>query len=95
MASARGKDCTVRIPSVCNRDAETTVGAHVNDLKFRQGHKAPNYLVARCCSSCHAVVDAERDTADFSYQTIKQMHYEGVLLSLMDYVEEGLMEIHD
>ena len=36
-ASARGEDCTLRIPMVCNRDRTTTVYCHSNRLEHGKG----------------------------------------------------------
>jgi hypothetical protein len=55
---ARGKDCQVRIPGVCNFDPETTVLAHVRLTGISgMGIKAPDLLGAHCCSACHEYCD--------------------------------------
>lgn len=52
---AKGQECTVRIPSICNHDPETTVLAHLNGGGI--GMKHPDLLGAWACSACHAWID--------------------------------------
>jgi hypothetical protein len=55
---ARGKECMVRMPYVCNYNPETTVLAHI-----RRGHvagvgqKPPDICAVWACSSCHDAID--------------------------------------
>ena len=59
---ARGMDCTVRIPGVCNFNPETTVLAHVRQVGISgMGRKAPDLLAAYACSACHEYCDTHRD----------------------------------
>lgn len=53
--SARGEQCLVRIPGVCNRDPETVVFAHLNGGGLAMKH--PDTEGAYCCSACHDVLD--------------------------------------
>ena len=59
-ASARGMDCTVNIPSVCNYEPETTVYAHATVLPPTGiiGGKHTDVLGGYySCSSCHDAMD--------------------------------------
>ena len=57
---ARGKECQIRIPGVCNHDPETTVLAHWRGLGLSGiGKKAPDELAAWACSECHRFVDGQ------------------------------------
>lgn len=60
--AARGEDCLVMIPGVCNRNPETTVLAHSNRLADGKGMglKAPDTAAAFACSCCHDVLDGRR-----------------------------------
>lgn len=55
---ARGKECMVRMPYVCNHNPETTVLAHI-----RRGHvagvgqKPPDLCGVWACSACHDAID--------------------------------------
>lgn len=57
--SAKGEECTIRLPMVCNYDTTTTVLCHSNKLADGKGMglKAPDTRAAYGCSACHDVVD--------------------------------------
>lgn len=70
--SAKGKDCTFRIPGICNWNPETTVWCHSNESVDGKGAglKARDVEGAYGCSACHAYYDGgyanlgiDRDTA--------------------------------
>jgi len=58
-ASARGEECTLKIPGVCNYNPETTVWAHSNQAKHGKGMglKAADEYGCYACSSCHTFLD--------------------------------------
>jgi hypothetical protein len=58
-ASARGQDCTLRFPGICNRNPETTAWCHSNRLEDGKGmgSKAPDHQGCYGCSDCHAWLD--------------------------------------
>lgn len=60
--AARGQDCTMLIPGVCNRDPDTTVLCHSNALADGKGMglKAPDTAACFGCSACHDVLDGRR-----------------------------------
>lgn len=60
--AARGQDCTLRIPGVCNFDPDTTVLCHSNNLADGKGMglKAPDTEACFGCSACHDVMDGRR-----------------------------------
>lgn len=55
--SARGKDCTLRIPGVCNFNPETTVLAHLPCGQKGMGMKGPDLVAVFACSACHDLLD--------------------------------------
>ncbi|MBV8660373.1 MAG: DUF1364 family protein [Burkholderiales bacterium] len=57
--TAQGQDCTIRLPDICNRNPETTVLCHSNQLADGKGMglKAPDTAAAFGCSACHDVLD--------------------------------------
>lgn len=57
--AARGQDCTMRIPGVCNFDPDTTVLCHSNSLADGKGMglKAPDTAACFGCARCHDVLD--------------------------------------
>ena len=53
--AARGQDCTVRLPGICNFNTETTVAAHLNG--GGTGAKHLDIHIAFACSDCHRWLD--------------------------------------
>jgi hypothetical protein len=74
--SARGADCQVRIPGICNFNSETTIPAHI--AKGGMGQKAHDLFIAHCCSSCHAAIDGQTKT-DYTYDELRLMAYDGMV----------------
>lgn len=92
--SARGEDCAIRIPNVCNRDNETTIFAHLSGVRFGHGmaHKVLNMFGAYSCSSCHDLVDG-RTRSDYTADQIRIMHLDGVIETQMRLIEKGLIKL--
>jgi len=86
---AKGKQCTARIPDVCNFDPETTVWAHIRMVRYGAGWaKKPSDLVGLiACSNCHDVIDG-RTQSEHSRDEIAIAQYEGHCESLL------LLELH-
>jgi hypothetical protein len=86
---AQGRDCMIRLPDVCNRDKATTVLAHFRMVGFSGiGLKAPDYMGAWACSSCHDACD-RRDFMDLERDYVRLAHLEGVLRTQQQLVKEG------
>ncbi len=90
--SARGEDCQVRIPGICNFNPETTVGAHVG-IGGGMGGKASDLEIAYCCSDCHDLIDQRTNIAEFSDLQIKLMAYEGAARTREILVSKSLIEV--
>ncbi|MGI0465462.1 MULTISPECIES: DUF1364 domain-containing protein [Serratia] len=75
---ARGRECQVRIPGVCNFNPETTVLAHYR-LAGTCGTaiKPDDTQAAWACSACHDEVD--RRTRLIDANDARLMHAEGVM----------------
>jgi len=73
--SARGEECQIRIPNVCNFNPETTVLCHKNG--GGAGMKSNDIHCAYGCSSCHDVIDGRIQT-EFTQDEIKIMFYDGI-----------------
>ncbi len=58
--SARGQECTLRIPGVCNFNPETTVLAHLACGQKGMGLKSPDKMAVFACSCCHDLLDGRR-----------------------------------
>lgn len=54
-AFAKGQDCTLILPGICNRDPETTVHCHVRAFGMAGvGMKTHDFFGYHGCSACHA-----------------------------------------
>lgn len=91
-SSAKGKNCQVRIPGVCNYNPETTVAAHMNGGGM--GRKVHDIFSARCCSSCHDAVDG-RVACAFNQPTLHGFFIDGVLRTQQQLIDEGLILARD
>jgi hypothetical protein len=79
--SAKGQECTIRLPGVCNYDISTTVLCHSNELAAGKGMglKAPDTNAAYGCSACHNVVDGRAPRpADMSHELMLAMFQAGI-----------------
>lgn len=56
--AARGADCRLNLPDVCNHDPETTILAHRS--RAGMGIKENDYNALNMCSSCHDIYDRRR-----------------------------------
>lgn len=87
---ARGMDCQVRLPDICNFNTETTVLAHYRLAgTCGTGIKPPDLLGAWCCSSCHDVIDGRNRNHTFTELAIPLMHAEGCLRTLNELIKRG------
>lgn len=86
--AAKGSNCLIRIPGVCNYNPETVVLCHSNLPGVSgMGMKAPDICAARGCSNCHDAVDGRRKT-DFTKQELATYFYEGVIRTLAEVDKE-------
>ncbi len=84
--AARGMECLVRVPNVCNHNPETVVLAHLRLAGVSgMGMKSPDVLGAHCCSACHAYCDA-----DHSPET-QVFFYEGIFRTQALLVRKGVL----
>lgn len=88
--AARGRDCQIRVPGVCNGNPETTVLAHfrMSGTRCGTGLKPNDLQGAWACSSCHDAVDG-RGRTEFNHHELRVMHLEGVIRTIDILVSEG------
>jgi len=56
--SARGEECTLRLPGICNHDPETVVLCHLRHLASAgMGQKPDDIASVYACSACHDAID--------------------------------------
>lgn len=88
---AKGQECQVRIPGVCNFNNETTVLAHTPIKGIHgMGMKCPDLIGTWCCSNCHDVIDGRAKT-EFSREEIANYKFEGVIRTQTKLMEMGVV----
>ena len=90
---ARGRECQIRIPGVCNGNNETVVLCHLNNKRLfgvGTGQKVPDIFGAWGCSSCHDAVDGRTDVLVCDYEVVtREYFYEGVFRTQNILLSEG------
>jgi hypothetical protein len=91
--SAKGQDCQIRIPGVCNFNPATTVLAHLPGGGM--GYKNSDLSASFACSACHAWVDGgwTKDKREAAQLEADLYHHEGVIRTQQIWLESGLIEI--
>jgi len=89
--SAKGQQCQIRIPGVCNGNRETVVAAHLNG--YGMGCKNPDLFISYACSACHDEVDARTWCQTFKRSDISRMFYEGIFRTQTILLRDGLIKI--
>lgn len=87
--------CQVRYPGICNGNTETTVLAHANGSAAGKGMgmKAPDYLAAYACSSCHALYDrGMKRPAHMTLEEVRLGFADGVFRTQRMLEEKGLLK---
>jgi hypothetical protein len=90
--SAKGEQCTIRLPMVCNFNSETTVFAHINGIRFGHGVAIKTKLGAYACSTCHDILDG-RINHNFERDYLKLAHLEGVIETMIKLEQKGLIQL--
>lgn len=76
--SARGQQCMIRIPDVCNWNNETTVLCHVNGGGM--AIKSDDMAASFGCHSCHLAADGKPDVKHgYTTKEIELFFLQGVL----------------
>ena len=89
--SARGQECQIRIPYICNRNPETVVLCHLNGGGM--GAKTHDIHGAYGCSACHDAIDGRRESLSWTRPQLKLMHYEGVIRTQTMMIELGVLKL--
>lgn len=87
--AARGRDCQVRVPGVCNGNSETTVLAHYRLAgTCGMGSKPHDLQAAWACSACHDWAD-NRSRRDVDHVQARLYLAEGVMRTQDILIREG------
>lgn len=86
--SARGQDCQVRIPGICNHNPETVILAHLGGAGL--AIKAHDIHGAYACSACHDAIDGRTKT-EYSRDELRLMHLDGMVRTQLILIGDGLI----
>ena len=91
--SAKGRDCQIRIPGVCNFNPETVVLCHLPGGGM--GGKSLDIHGAYGCSECHQMLDGVQSTFQSSQEVELLMlwFYDGVIRTQTIMFNEGLIRV--
>lgn len=87
--SAKGQDCQVRLPGICNFNPETTVLAHLNGGGM--AIKKDDIQASFACSRCHDEID--RRTRMLNKDFVELEHRRGVERTQEIWLEMGLITV--
>jgi hypothetical protein len=88
---AKGRNCMVRLPNICNFNNETTVLAHYRLAGLSgMGIKSDDLIGAWACSACHDAID-RRSNTDLDRDYVRLAHLEGVVRTIATLRKEGLV----
>lgn len=74
---AKGRECQVRLPGICNGNSETVILAHYRMAGLNGiGMKPNDILGAWACSRCHD--ECDRRTRKLETDFVRLAHAEGV-----------------
>ena len=89
--SARGQQCTIRLPGVCNSNQETTVLCHLPGAGM--GMKSSDVHAAFGCSACHDEVD--RRTRNVLRDVAMLAFFYGMVRTQQYWIDEGYLTAGD
>lgn len=92
--SAKGQECQVRFPGVCNCNPETTVLAHINGAGVAK--KSLDIFGAYACYDCHKLIDrlpSVNHVVEFDDAMRIIQFYEAVWRTQKIMLEQGLIKI--
>jgi len=91
--SARGQDCQLRFPSICNHNPETVVLCHINTPFKGWSLKSPDLFGVYGCYECHKVLDGQNTSHEFTPEEVKIWAFEGMIRTQKILMDEGLIKI--
>ena len=89
--SARGQQCTVGVPHICNGNPETVVLAHLNGAGM--GAKHSDIHGAFACSDCHEFLDGGYVRYDVTRDERDLLHYQAIIKTQQILIEQGFIQV--
>ncbi|MER2492332.1 DUF1364 domain-containing protein [Catenovulum sediminis] len=90
--SAKGQECQVRIPGICNHNPETVVLAHVGKSSG-MAQKSDDIHATFACFDCHDALDKRQNNDFFIPEEIELFAWHGVQRTQKIWLEMGLIEV--
>ena len=89
--AARGRDCTMQVPGICNHDPATVVLAHENGggLALKRHDLRSAFL----CSKCHSYYDGATDGHSSSRRTRDIFFMAAHMRTLQIFIDDGYIQI--
>lgn len=84
---ARGRECQIRLPGICNFDPATSVLAHLNGAGMGMKHNDIHASIA--CSECHDAVDRRKHRLKRDY--LELAHLQGMVRTQQIWIKEGFI----
>lgn len=88
--SAKGQECLVRVPGVCNFNQETTILAHINGAGV--GIKNHDLFGSHCCFACHTWLDGGY-SKDHTRDYRDLLHLQGMMRTQQYWLKHGYIVI--
>ena len=88
--SAKGEQCQIRLPGVCNHNPETTVFCHYR-MNTGIGQKPSDLFGAYGCDACHSEVDRRTRIHEIEY--VKLAFAEAVFRTQLILINKGLIKL--
>lgn len=89
--SAKGRDCQIRLPFICDYNNETTVLAHLSGGGM--GMKRNDIHGAFSCAACHDVVDGRVGVdTELNREEIQIYFYQAIIRTQEIWLKEGLIK---
>jgi aldehyde:ferredoxin oxidoreductase len=86
--SARGEDCQIRLPGVCNFNSETTMFCHLGGAGMAL--KSDTIHGAYGCYDCHMVCDGHIKS-EYESDILKLWFFEGMVKTQLILLAKGLI----
>ena len=92
--AAKGQQCTLDIPGVCQGGTDTTVPCHSPLCEDRNGTKAPDFCMADGCAACHDYLDrrTKLNGEHISHEDQRFYIHRGIMRTLANRFERGILK---
>lgn len=89
---AKGQECMLRLPGICNWNPETTVLAHIRRGFFGMGTKPVDWCGVWMCSDCHDAYDGRVEWEGWGRDELDANALRALCQQLAKYVELGVLK---